>query len=320
MLLYIIKELSKAKLQRSRISLQEATPEILQVIGKIYVDKVARWLNFIKNGGDDEGGAVQSIADSLLAIRTIRRLIIAGYDHPCRNREVQDFWIVLQNQFRDMLPLVLNYGHSIANSIRLQIEMHLIQISKVHLEMARVHPSSFALLPDSLELAKSYWKLLVGFGHTYGTQTFEPAQIGTDGDAEDQVPCIEKLSLKSLLILRACARMVYSPAKTFKYQHVEDKEERQHSRDLIRTALLPEALIREMMEVLVTKFFVFRPRDLREWEEEPEEWERKEEGEGDIWEFSIRQCAEKLFLDLVVNNKQILIQPLLQVFYAVASM
>ena len=69
----------------------------------------------------------------------------------------------------------------------------------------------------------------------------------------------------------------------------------------------------------MTRFFVFRPRDLREWQEEPGEWERREEGETDMWEFSIRSCAEKLFLDLVINNKDLLIQPLLSVFYNVAS-
>jgi len=73
------------------------------------------------------------------------------------------------------------------------------------------------------------------------------------------------------------------------------------------------------METLVTRFFVFRPRDLRDWEEEPEEWERREEGEGDFWEFSIRSCSEKLFLDLVINYKDLLVQPLLQVFQSVAS-
>ena len=87
----------------------------------------------------------------------------------------------------------------------------------------------------------------------------------------------------------------------------------------MKDAILSAGMIREMMETLVTRFFVFRARDLREWEEEPSEWERREEGEGETWEFSVRVCAEKLFLDLVINNKDQLIQPLLQVFYSVAS-
>ena len=130
---------------------------------------------------------------------------------------------------------------------------------------------------------------------------------------------MEKLSLKGLLLIRACAKMVYSPSQTFKYQNAEDKIEKKDSIALMQTELLSNTLIGEVMETLVTRFFVFRPRDLREWEEEPDEWERREEGEGDVWEFSIRSCAEKLFLDLVINNKDLLTKPLLNVFYTVAS-
>ena len=74
------------------------------------------------------------------------------------------------------------------------------------------------------------------------------------------------------------------------------------------------------METVITRFFVFRASDLRDWEEEPEEWEKREEsGESDDWEFSIRSCAEKLFLDLAINYKAILVEPLLRVFYTVAT-
>ena len=73
------------------------------------------------------------------------------------------------------------------------------------------------------------------------------------------------------------------------------------------------------MELLVTQYFVFRRSDLREWEEEPEEWEKREEEITDAWEFSIRSCSEKLFLDLVINFKDLLVPKLLHVFYNYAS-
>jgi len=70
----------------------------------------------------------------------------------------------------------------------------------------------------------------------------------------------------------------------------------------------------------VTGFFKFRTRDLREWEEEPEEWEKREEELGDAWELSIRSCAEKLFLDLIVNFKDLLVPRLMQVFQTYAAL
>lgn len=83
--------------------------------------------------------------------------------------------------------------------------------------------------------------------------------------------------------------------------------------------LLTESFAREVMEILVTRFFVFTPRDLREWEEEPDEWEKSQEAAGEDWELSIRTCSEKLFLDLMVHYKDLLVQPLLAVFHDVAS-
>ena len=279
-------------------------------------------MTFLRVGGDDEGGPLNDIEQSLLALRVLRRLLIAGYEFPNRHKDIQDFWVIINNQFGEMLSLLSQNPQSLNAAVLRLIEKHLVQMSKLHLEMVRVHPAAFALLPDSISLARAYWGLLVKFGESFGSQSaVKSTKIGTDGDADNEdMPCMEKLSLKGLLLLRACAKMVYNRTQTFKYQHAEDKDEKRCSIDLIKSQLITENLAREMMETLVTRFFVFRPRDLREWEEEPEEWERREEGEGDVWEFSIRSCAEKLFLDLVINNKELLIQPLLNVFYDVASM
>jgi hypothetical protein len=74
-----------------------------------------------------------------------------------------------------------------------------------------------------------------------------------------------------------------------------------------------------VMELLVTKFFKLRKGDFEEWEEEPEEWEKRGEEISEAWEFSVRTCSEKLFLDLVINFKDLLIPRLLNVFYSFAS-
>lgn len=79
---------------------------------------------------------------------------------------------------------------------------------------------------------------------------------------------MEKLTLKGLLLIRACLRMVFNPVQTFRYQKDEDKEERKTSKELMSGELLSEKFAREVVETLVTRFFVFTARDLKEWEEE----------------------------------------------------
>lgn len=319
-LLEVIKELSTARIQRTRASLQTAALEVFQVLGKIYFEKVQTWMNFFQHGGEDEGGAIDSIEQSLLALRALRRLLIAGWDFPNRSSEVQNAWCLLITQFKDMLALATDESTSIYANIRLLVEKHLRQVAKLHQNLAKDHPAGFALLPDSMELVSAYWSLASRFGENFGSQTMGGSNGRNGGDDEDQsMPIMEYLSLKGLLLIRACVRMIFNPAQTFKYQQAQDKEEKSRSREIVRQSLLTESFAQTMMQVLVTRFFVFRSRDLREWEEQPEEWERKEEGEDDVWEFSVRSCAEKLFLELVLNYKEHLVPPLIAVFESVAN-
>jgi hypothetical protein len=294
------------------------TPEIFSVLGQVYVQKVQRWQTFLRDGGDDEGGALQDIEHSLLAIKVLRRLLTAGYDFPNRDSDVPEFWGVVRSQFGDFLTIATHENSPLSPDIQQLVEKHLMQLSKLHLEMAQVHPQAFVLLPDTLNLVRAYWSLITKLGETYGSKSTDTAKIGTDGDEDDEPPLLERLALKGLLLIRACLKMVFYPAQVFRYKHPQEKEERARAIQYVKTELFTEDLVRDMMSVIVTRYFVFRPSDLRMWEEEPDEWEKMEEG-GEDYEFSIRPCSEKLFLDLAKNFKDILIQPLLQVFYSVAS-
>ena len=321
-MLYVVKELSTGKLLRTKSNLQSVAPEILQVLGRVYVSRVTSWRTFLSSGGDDEGGALEAVEQSLLGFRVLRRLVIAGYDFPNRHNEVAAFWNVVGSHLDFMLSLVLQESSSLHSNVQRLIEKHLIQFSKLHLTMVQEHPAGFALLPGAIDLARAYWTLIKQFGQTFGLHSFDQAsRVRGHGDADDDNSSVmETMTLKGLLLLRGCARMVFNPAQTFKYQQASDKEEKNVSKELMKTELLTDDFAKEVMETLVTRFFVFRARDLREWEEEPEEWERREEGEGDVWEFSIRSCSEKLLLDLVINYKELLVPPLLGVFQMVASM
>jgi hypothetical protein len=245
-------------------------------------------------------------------------LVIAGYDFPGREKDVQEFWTMTRTHFGDFFRYVASDDSPLSSSVQKLIEKHLMQLSKLHLNMAVTHPAAFVLLPNSLDLVRDYWSLVSKLGETWGSKSIDGATIGTDGDADDETPILERLGLKGLLIIRACVKMVFYPAQSFRYKQQEEKDEKNQATETIKTQLLTDDLVREMISALVTRFFVYRPSDLRMWEEEPDEWEKMEEG-GEDWEFSIRPCAEKLFLDLAKNFKDLIVQPLLQVFYTVAS-
>ncbi|KAK2795615.1 hypothetical protein FQN50_009701 [Emmonsiellopsis sp. PD_5] len=319
-LLHIIKELSTGRLQRIKRSLYSVAPEIFHVLANIYVDKVRQWGSFLEVGGDDQGGALEAFEESLIALKTMRRLVIAGFEHPNRDTSVGEFWTLSLTHVGNFYSLLGQKSSELSPHVARLIEKHIIQLSKLHLEMAKTHPAAFALFPGCVDLAQSYWGLVVELGKSYGPSNINEAKIGTDGDADDEeTPFLEKIALKGLLILRTCIKMAFYPAHTFKYMHAQDKEEKSQSIELIKTQLLTQEFVVQVMELLITRFFVFRASDLRQWEEDPEEWEKHEEEITDAYDFSLRACSEKVFLDLLINFKELLIPKLLGVFYSYAT-
>ncbi|KAI4253220.1 MAG: hypothetical protein LQ352_003820 [Teloschistes flavicans] len=320
-LLEVIKELSTARIQRTRVSLQAAASEVLQVLGSLYHDKARSWLTFLAQGNDGDA-AVGSIEQSLLALRVLRRTLVAGWDFPNRSPQFQDIWTLLNDHFRDILALISGTNVTSRGDVRKLTEKHLRQIAKLHVNIAKDHPAGFSLLESSVPLLSAYWDLVNQFGETFGSHTIDSgmAMNGRHGESEDRtMSLMEFLSLKGLQLVRACLKIVFNPARTFKYQNDEDKAEKAQSRDLLKSGFLTEAFAQTAMQTLVTRFFVLRPDDVRDWNEQPEEWEQKETGDEDVAEFSVRPCAEKLFLDLILNYKMQLIHPLMSVFGHVAG-
>jgi hypothetical protein len=319
-LLQVIKELSTARLRTSQTRLQSVTPEIVFLLNEIYTEKVAIWVRFFNGNGDDEGGAMDAMENSLFAIKILRRLLIAGYEYPNHSKDVQHLWENSQHQFGQFLEMVSHDPPVIVSPAKDLVEKHLVQFSKLHAQMANVHPAAFALLPSSLDLVRAYWGLVAKFGESYGSESQDfSAKASRDDADKDERPVIEKLCLKGLNILRACLKMVFSPVQSFKYKTPDIKAEQQEAVALIKTQLLTDELVGQVASVIVTKFFIFRQVDLDAWEEDEDEWEIREEGGGDTWEFEVRPCSEKLFMDLVINFKHLLVQPLLSFFQSVAG-
>lgn len=306
--LQIIKELASGRLIRTKKSLYQVSSELLHALGSLYVSLVGRW----QAGGDDI--ATPDSLNSLAALKTLRRLLVVGFENPHREDNVREFWNLLQTH-QDSFWAAYNQVSS-PDSKKILMK-HLLQLSKLYLEMAREHPASFVLL-GSMDILNRSWNIVQ---HSDAKQDLTGNfdwDVYRNGDVMESSP-LEKLALKALLLFRACLKMVFNPVQTFKYQTPQDKEDRRDAVDQIKGGVLTNDFVLRLMEVLVTQYFVLRPADLRDWEQDPDEWERREEEIVDAWEFSLRSCSEKLFLDLVINFKELLVPRLLQVFHEYAQ-
>lgn len=303
--LQIIKELASGKLIRTKKSLESVAPELLQVLGELYVTLVQRWT--VDRVLDEH-----CMLNSHAALKTLRRLLIFGFEHPHRDSSVKQLWRILE-EHSDTFFSIWSQQPKVT-----LLPKHLFQINKIWLEMSRQHPASFVLL-GSMDILKRSWTIVSGNNAKEALASHVDWSVHSNGDTEDDSPPIEKLALKALLLFRACIRMVFNPVHTFKYQYPEDKEDRKAAVDQVKTQVFTDDFVVQLMEILVTQYFVLRAADLRDWEQEPDEWERREEEIADAWEFSIRSCSEKLFLDLIINFKDLLVPKLLQVFQQYAD-
>ncbi|GJC85065.1 importin-11 [Colletotrichum liriopes] len=316
-LLRVVKELGTARLRRSQTALQSVTPEMVYLLGEIYTEKSAVWVEFLTNGRGDDKTADMAMLNSLIALKTIRRLVVVGYEAPHNDKTVEQFWTVSQNHFGQFLGFV-SHDSPVPAPYQDTVGKHLLQFTKLHIDMSEAHPASFAVLPNSLPLVHAYWDLVAKFAEVFEKSGGIRQSSGDSGPSESKSkvegPLLERLALRGLLLMRACLRIAFYPKQTFKYRSAEAKKDENDAVALIKQELLKDEFVVQMANTIITHLFVFRKADLDAWEEDPEEWEQQEQSEGNAYEWEVRPCAEKLFLDLLVNFKQLMIPPLLSYF------
>lgn len=79
------------------------TPEIVYLLSSIFKQKVDQWLGAVGSDVNDE--VRDAMETSLLTIKILRRLLIAGYEFPGHDKVVQEFWSAVQAYFGRFLEI-----------------------------------------------------------------------------------------------------------------------------------------------------------------------------------------------------------------------
>ncbi|KAI1408988.1 ARM repeat-containing protein [Hypoxylon sp. FL1857] len=321
LLLRIVKELGTARLRKSQTTLQSITPELVYVLCEIYDAKTSEWIAFLTNDQldvSDGDPALLAMENSLDAMKILRRLMLVGYEYPHKDQTVQQVWTVSQTHFAQFL------GYINSDSEKLKcyhdfLGKHLMQFTKLHIEMATELPASFASLPNSFDLVRAYWDLTSRFAEVYNqSEGIRQESFGTS-KSKTEGPLLERLALKGLLLLRSCISMVKRPKQSIRYRSQAVAQEQAQAIENLNENLLKNDFIIQIANVILTHLFIFRKADLDAWEEDPQEWEQQEEAHGVAYEWEVRPCAEKLFLDLLIHYKDLLMEPLLQYFNTIQN-
>ncbi|KAI1759544.1 ARM repeat-containing protein [Hypoxylon sp. FL1150] len=320
LLLRIVKELGSARMLKSQDALRKVTPELVYILGEIYGARTSEWIAFLTNGQDDMGSdaadvALLALENSLDAMKILRRLLVVGYDEPHKDKTVHEIWAFSQVQFAQFLDFINSSSPKIASYVDF-LGRHLMQFTKLHIEMADKHAASFASLPTSLDLARTYWNITAKFAEGYRDSggLRQELSLTENSKAKTEGSILEKLALKGLLLTRACVKMAHYSRHSIRYRSKDRVQDHQQSIEVVKKDLLDNEFVQQMANVIITHLFIFRKSDMDAWEEEPQEWEEREESQGNAWEWEVRPCAEKLFLDLLTHYKELLVNPLLQYF------
>lgn len=319
LLLRVVKELGTARLRKSQSALQSVAPEIVHVLAEVYSERSSAWISFLASSraSSKPPEAEMAMQNSLLALRILRRIIIFGYERPHSDKSVEHFWTLSQDQFGHLLGFVTGASPSESTADYQDVAgKHLLQFTKLHIDMAEQHAASFPLLPNSISLVRAYWDLVSSFADVFDTSggIRQASADNRTAKAKTEGPLVERLALKGLLLLRVCVKIAFHPAQTFKYRTPEAKAEQEQAKMAIKEGLLKEDFVIQIVNSIISHLFVFRRSDLEAWEEDPEEWELQEQSEGNAYEWEVRPCAERLFLDLLTNFKPLLVPPLLSYF------
>ncbi|KAI1333560.1 putative importin 11 [Xylariaceae sp. FL0016] len=313
LLLQIVKELGSARLRKSQTALQSATPELVHILGQIYDTKSTAWIASLNSGTGNESELAHNMEISLLAFKILRRLLIVGYEFPHKDKTVREIWAFSQKHFGQFLGFI----HAETPTPKHYLDTvgkHLLQFTKLHVEMAEQHSGSFASLPSSVELVRAYWDLVAKFAEIFDKSGGIRQGGAGDTKSKTEGPLIERVALKGLLLMRSCMRMVHRPRQTIRYRSKEDIIEQQQAISYIKTELFTDDVVKHMANTIITHLLIFRQSDWEAWQEEPQEWEQQEESQGNAYEWEVRPCAEKLFLDILTHHKELLLAPLLSYF------
>lgn len=326
LLFNIVKEVAQNRIGPGRAKLRSFAEELLRVLGAVYFSSFERSI-FQEVVSDPSTMPMleASLEQSLLTIKTIRRLILL-LDRIRSNDTVKQFWDHSLPEFQSILQIVLS-SHLFKDEndpVTILVHKNLRQITKLHVHIAKNNPTDFTLLQDpTFEVVRMHWQLVSLLGQQYACGSNYPAIVevmpNVQNFDESKKSLVDKLGHQALLLLRACIKMIAMPGRGMRYRTPEEKSQDADAVIRLRKTIFTDSAVLELVNHMVLEILLFQPKDLVEWEEEPDEWEKREELGSEDFEFATRPCAEKLLLDLTMHFKETTIPELLKMVSTVTG-
>ncbi|TPX71763.1 hypothetical protein SpCBS45565_g00836 [Spizellomyces sp. 'palustris'] len=283
----VVKALCYSMMPASRKMLRELAPQLLHYTATIFTDRCNHFLSIseatVANAVGDYSEAESALRLGLIALKALRRVVVYGFKEVERVQEVVAIFGVLVEYLKKFLVLRPAIPTAATRLLHKLVSSTVVQIGKVYLNLANQHVSGFVVMPGSMDVVKYYWSLVEsGVGSREDTTT-------------------EKLLIQSLRLLKTLLR---PPSQKHDPLTATPPADSPSIKALIAQHLLIPEFVQRACEVLVGRYMVMTMEEVELWKADPEAW--IEEEEADAWEFHLRACAEKVFMDLMSTNRAVL--------------
>ncbi|KND02473.1 uncharacterized protein SPPG_09070 [Spizellomyces punctatus DAOM BR117] len=282
----VVKALCYSMMPASRKMFRELAPQLLHYTATIFTDRCNHFISLseaiVANAVSDYSEAESALRLGLIALKALRRVVVYGFKEVERVQEVVAVFGVLLEYLKKFLVLRPAIPPT-ATRLHKLVSSAVVQIGKVYLNLANQHVSGFVVMPGSMDVVKYYWSLVEsGVGNREDTTT-------------------EKLLIQSLRLLKTLLR---PPSEKHDPLTATPPADSPSIKALIGQHLLTPEFVQRACEVLVGRYMVMTMEEVEVWKADPEAW--IEEEEADAWEFHLRACAEKVFMDLMSTNRAVL--------------
>ncbi|KAK9465312.1 armadillo-type protein [Lipomyces arxii] len=298
----VVKMLSISRFGKARMALQHDTPAVVQMVGQWYFYFTQQWMNADASAiQNDHTQQLALCADiGYLSLKICRRLVVEGYEFANRHQEASEFF---QATTLHLNAFIEKYVVSPSETL----EQHIKTLGKFYYDLTERQPTAFIMFAGCHDLIRSYLTILQNQAAAFHQTNF------------DQFEFWEKVLVRGLLLLRKCIKMIYGEGTvTIKYRTPEDRQETKTAIQKLKDELCTDMFVVGVHDILLWSYLRLRPTDLEKWATDPEEFVHDEILNS--WEYQLRPCAEKVYVDLLVNWKDLLRPRIIEAFNNVSML
>ncbi|KAJ2802975.1 hypothetical protein H4R20_003073, partial [Coemansia guatemalensis] len=297
-----VKTLSARTLPLERQRMREITPLVFSVLVPIYTQRIGQFERTLLQAGGNIAENKAFFSETLpllksvrLCIKVLRRLWVFGHEKiESATAIAQNFYATAlshQSAFYDFFRSLPD--GAAPDDYMLVLRKVVLLYGKLYLDFQKYHAVQFITLPCTKSMLQWYWEQI-------SSEATRLTPLSSDGHYTAE-PTLEPLLIQGLILYK-------NVVKNFFYQTDDGEDvdaEATRCRRLIDSEILTPTLIAQMAELLMLHYIPLKPKDLEQWQDDPEGWIADED--SDYWGLDVRPCAEHLFVDLVNQNRSQLV-------------